>query len=338
MGHWNCKNRFEAILSGEKADRPIVSGWMHFIEREQEAEDFAKATISFTKKYDWDWVKINPRATYYSEVWGNEYNFQDYRNVFPKQTHASIKKPEDLWKITSIKAVSSFPLIEQLYACKQIREGLPDTPLVQTVFSPLTILLFLAGRSPYINETVYGSDKPLSLNDLFIENRAGVHHALHAISLTLADYIEGLYNAGIDGVFYAVTGTAHPELFDESSFNEFSRPYDSIVLDAASRRKVILHTCGKHAHPERFNDYRIDGISWDTEAEGNLSLEGGLNVTKVGGIDHTLFASNDIKKIQEQASSALKIMNDHPFILAPNCSIPINASDEALWILKKSIN
>lgn len=52
-------------------------------------------------------------------------------------------------------------------------------------------------------------------------------------------------------------------------FDELSRPYDSIVLEAASYGKNILHTCGAYAQPEKFNDYRIDGISWDTIAEGN---------------------------------------------------------------------
>lgn len=337
LGDWNKKDRFDALLSGEKADRPIVSGWRHFVDKEQNAEDLTEATITFTNKFDWDWVKINPRATYLSEIWGNTYDFQDYRTVFPRQTKAVIEVPADVWKINAIKATDSAPLVEQLKAAKQIRKGLPDTPLIQTIFSPLTVLLFLAGRSAYVYETIFGIKEPVSLETLFTEQRAGVHRALHAISLTLADYVTELGRAGIDGLFYAVTGTAHQELFSEEMFNEFSRPYDSIVLEAADHGKRVLHTCGAHAHPERFNDYSIDGISWDTKAAGNPDLDVELKATKVGGVDHALFAKNDLISIQKQVDEALSLTKNEPFILAPNCAIPLNVTDEALMHFKNSI-
>lgn len=337
MGNWTKQERFQALLSGQKTDRPIVSGWRHFVDKEQNAEDLTVSTIDFTKKYDWDWVKINPRATYLAEIWGNQYDFDNYRTVFPSQQTTLISNPSDVWKIETKKALESKAILEQLQAVKDIRKGLPDTPLTQTIFSPLTVLLFIAGRSAYVYETVFGIDNPVSFESLFVENRAGVHHALHAISLTIADYVQELDHAGIDGLFYAVTGTAHPQLFDEASFNEFSRPYDSIVLEAAQNGKRILHTCGPYAQPERFNDYPIEGISWDTLAEGNPDLTAEVKATVVGGVDHHLFASNHIESIKEEAEKVLKQMEDKPFILAPNCAIPLNVTYEALQAFRQSI-
>ncbi|MBU9721586.1 MULTISPECIES: uroporphyrinogen decarboxylase family protein [Bacillaceae] len=339
MSTWTRKERFDAILSGELADRPIVSGWKHFLDHEQTGEDLAKITVRSTKKFDWDWVKINPRATYYTEVWGNTYDFEDYNWVFPKQTKAAIERPEDLFNIQAVDATKSAPLLEQIQAVKQIRGGLPDTPLTQTIFSPLTILLFLAGRMPYLNQTVYGSDKPMMLEELFLEERTGVHKALHAIALTLADYVKELKEAGIDGLFYAVTGTPHPSLFHEAAFNEFSRPYDLIVLEAAreSGGKTILHTCGDYAQPKRFDEYPVHGISWDTKGRGNCGLDICLEKTKVGGVDHHLFAKNDLAAIRKEAATALKKMEGKPFILAPNCAIPPNVTDDALMEFRRSV-
>ncbi|MFD1775923.1 uroporphyrinogen decarboxylase family protein [Paenibacillus rhizophilus] len=337
MSEWSKQDRFKALLSGERADRPIVSGWRHFIDKEQNAEDLAETTITFTKKYDWDWVKINPRATYLAEAWGNKYDFHDYQTVFPRQETTAVPAGANLWDLEVKKAADSTPLLEQLEAVRKIRQGLPDTPLIQTVFSPLTVLLFIVGRSAYVTKTVFGIENPVTLESLFTEHRAAAHHALHVISLTLADYVKELQQAGSDGLFYAVTGTAHPGLFDEAMFNEFSRPYDSIVLEAANYGKNILHTCGSYSQPERFNDYRIDGISWDTKAEGNPGLDAALTATKVGGVDHALFAANDIPQIGKQAEEALNLMKDKPFILAPNCAIPLNVTDEALKQLKKSV-
>ncbi|WP_410514945.1 uroporphyrinogen decarboxylase family protein [Paenibacillus sp. BR2-3] len=337
MSKWSKQDRFNAILSGERADRPIVSGWRHFIDKEQNAEDLAETTITFTKKYDWDWVKINPRATYLAEAWGNVYDFQDYQTVFPRQKTTVISTADNLWNLEVINPVHSAPLLEQLEGVRKIRQGLPDTPLIQTVFSPLTVLLFIVGRSAYVTKTVFGIENPVTLESLFKEHRAATHHALHVISLTMADYVKELKQAGSDGLFYAVTGTAHPGLFNEEMFNEFSRPYDSIVLEAAHYGKNVLHTCGAYAQPERFNDYPIDGISWDTKADGNTDLDAALKATKVGGVDHALFAANDIPQIQKQAEEALNFMKDQPFILAPNCAIPLNVTDEALQQLKKSV-
>ncbi|ULO06560.1 uroporphyrinogen-III decarboxylase [Paenibacillus sp. 19GGS1-52] len=337
MGDWSKQERFAALLSGERADRPIVSGWRHFLDKEGNAKDLADITVAYTKQFQLDWVKINPRATYYAEAWGNTYDCEDYQSVFPKQTRAVIEKPQDVWDIQVQQAANAAPLAEQLEAVSLIRQGLPDTPLVQTIFSPLTVLLFLAGQSAYVTDTIYGSNQPVPIRTLLTEQRAGVHHALHAIALTLANYVQELGKRGMDGIFYAVTGTAHPDMFTETAFNEFSRPYDAIVLEAADYGKRILHTCGAKSHPERFNDYPIEGISWDMGASGNPGLNAELKPTKVGGVDHALFAGNEFGRIRSQAEFALRIMADEPFILSPNCAIPVTVQDQSLHALHDSI-
>lgn len=338
MGNWSKQERFRALLSGEMADRPAISGWRHFIDKEQTAEALAEVTVQFARDYDWDWIKINPRATYYAETWGTQFDFSDYHDVFPLMTDHPVKKGQDLWKIETKKTAECKPLVEQLDAVHRIREGLPSTPLLQTMFSPLTVLLFLAGRSSYVNGTCYGSTQKISFDALFSENRAAVHHALHAIAETLADYTMELEKSGADGLFYAVTGTAHEALFDEAAFNEFSRPYDLMVLDALSdNSRTILHTCGPYANPERFNDYPVDGLNWDTYEEGNALLDTSLRHTAVGGVDHRLFAVNDQSRIVSEARHAVEQMKDKPFLLAPSCSIPITVEDSTMSAFRNTI-
>lgn len=331
------KQRFKQILNGEKTDRSIVSGWHHFLDKEQTAVDLAEATIAFAKKYDWDWIKINPRATYLAEAFGNKYDFSDYHWVFPRQSHAIINKSADLWSVEEVDVTASEPLQEQLEAVRLIREGLPETPIIQTVFSPLTILMFLTGNSSYVNKVMYGSEVPVDFQELLITERSGVHQALHAIALTMAKYVEALEAAGVDGLFYAVTGTAHPELFDEGTFNEFSRPYDLIVLNAMKKGKRLLHTCGAHAQPARFDDYPVEGISWDTEAEGNPGLDLPLEKTKVAGINHEIFEGHNNALIEKQAKKALDMMEGQPFLLVPNCAVSVKATEGALNTLRNSV-
>ncbi|WP_079710709.1 uroporphyrinogen decarboxylase family protein [Paraliobacillus ryukyuensis] len=337
MTEWTKQKRFSALLHGKIADRPIVSGWHHFLEQEQTAEDLATATISFAEKYDWDWIKINPRATYLAEAFGNRYDFTDYEWVFPRQVHAVVQQPEDLRLIKKVAVAESLPLQEQLAAVKQIRAALPETPIVQTIFSPLTILLFLTGNSSYVDQTMYGSDTPVAIKELLNTDSSSVHQALHEIALTMAAYVKELEAAGVDGLFYAVTGTAHPDLFDAATFNEYSKPYDLIVLHAMENGQRILHTCGSYAQPKRFDDYPVEGISWDTKAEGNPDLTLALNKTKVAGIDHHIFTGNQEATITKQAKEALQQTIDEPFLLVPNCAVSFNASDESLNTLRQSI-
>lgn len=331
------QQRFVKLLSGEKVDRTIVSGWHHFLNKEQTAEDLAEATVDFANQYDWDWIKINPRATYLAEAFGNTYDFNDYQWVFPKQTHAVIEKPVDLWDVMEVDVKQSDALQEQLEAIRLIRAGIPETPIVQTLFSPLTILMFLSGNSSYVDKTMYGSEKPVNFQELLATERSGVHHALHMIASTMAQYVKAAVEVGVDGIFYATTGTAHPDLFDESTFNEFSRPYDLIVLNAMEKGQRILHTCGEHAQPARFDDYPIEGISWDTEADGNPGLELTLKKVKVAGVDHQIFANPDTNLIKKQANHALQIMKDEPFLLVPNCAVSVDATEEAFLILSNSV-
>ncbi|MES1060500.1 hypothetical protein [Enterococcus faecium] len=60
---WNKQKRFEALLTGTKADRPIVSGWHHFLDKEQTSADLAEATVEFAtepiKKLDFSMEQFN---------------------------------------------------------------------------------------------------------------------------------------------------------------------------------------------------------------------------------------------------------------------------------------
>lgn len=331
----NKKDGFNQVLSGEASKYPLVSSWHHFLEAEYDAEALAEATIYFARKYDWDWIKINPRAVYLAEVFGNVYDPDDYRDVFPRQIQQIIKTPADVWRVPVVEAAISAPLQEQLQVVKQIRLALPEIPLVQTLFSPLTVFLFLTGNTSYVNQTMYGSTSPLDVKKLLETERSGVHQALDHITRTMIDYIKELEINGVDGIFYAVTGTAHEELFSKEAFDEFSLPYDRRVLHAI-KGKRLLHTCGEFAQPERFDEYPVDAISWDTYAKGNPDLSVPLKKVKIGGIDHQLFGQNKIEHIHQQVAQALKQMEGTPFLLTPNCAVPVNVTAAELRAIKRN--
>jgi len=346
MTSWTRHDRFNATLAGHIPDRTPVSAWRHFVDAENDAESLAEATIAFTRQWDWDWVKLNPRATYYAEAWGSEFDAHDYDDVLPRQLHAAIAAPSDLSAIGVLTPTDNPALREQLTAARLVRAALPDVPVTETVFSPLSVLLQLAGLPLYAGGTIYGSTPTLTFDDLLRADRSGVHHALHAIALTLAEYVATLTapasttgpdGAGLDGIFYAVTGTASPALLDEAAFRELSRPYDEIVLSAAAGSHRILHTCGPTSHAEWFDDYPVDAVHWDQHAPGNPDVDAPLRAVPVGGVAHTLFATHDAAAVGDQARAAVARTQGRPFLLAPACSVSITTDDPTLAALRGAV-
>jgi len=67
MDKYSHRDRLEMILAGEKPDRFAASFWRHFFHMEHHAEGTAEAMVSFQKRFDWDFIKINPRADYHVE-------------------------------------------------------------------------------------------------------------------------------------------------------------------------------------------------------------------------------------------------------------------------------
>ena len=135
MSQYSKRERIEAISRGEPADRPPVMTYHHFLAEEKNAAEFVDATVQFQKKYDWDVLKINPRAVYLTETWGNEYDYSEYIGYGPKCVKNMLSSSADLERIQK-KSMYEGPLAEQLWVVKQLREKIgPDTPIIQTIFS-----------------------------------------------------------------------------------------------------------------------------------------------------------------------------------------------------------
>ena len=90
-------------------------------------------------------MKVNPRATYFAEAWGNTYDFSQYVSVVPRATRVTLESVADLATIAPVDPAGG-AFGEQLDALDRIRRGLDgDAPIIQTVFSPLSVIGWLAG-------------------------------------------------------------------------------------------------------------------------------------------------------------------------------------------------
>jgi uroporphyrinogen decarboxylase len=332
---------FAALLRGGATRRFLTSAWQHFVGEEYDPVRFADATVAFNRTWDWDWVKINPRAVYYSEAWGSVYDADDYTGVVPRLVSPAISTVTDLAKIRRLDSRTNPAFGEHLGSARLIREQIGDRALLQTVFSPLSVLLQLAGLPLYPGDAVPGSSPTFTRDELLHSDPAATHAALAAIAATLAGYVANLIapveagGVGLDGIFYAVTGTASAGHFDQRAFEEYSSPYDREVLAAAGEGVVVFHTCRADSHPEWFADHRVDALHWDQFQPGNPTIDADFDLAVVGGVNSELFAvGSDQAAVSAQLEQTLAAAPERPFLLAPSCTIPTPADADSLRLLR----
>lgn len=341
------REEFHAIARHGKATVPyLVSAWQHLVGHEYGAADFAAATIGFVKQWDWDWVKINPRAIYYSEAWGSRYDPSEYDGfVIPRKISSAVTSPDDLHAITRLDPHENRQLSEQLEAAAAIRDGLDDRAVLDTVFSPLSVLLQLADLPLYPGDTY--ARPSVTRDDLVFQHPEDAKRALHNIADTLADYAAALVSprseggAGLDGIFYAVTGTASQEYFNASQYAEFGEPYDRVVLDAIAKAnpdaEILLHTCRDHSHPEWFVNFGEQILQWDQYQQGNPQIDTDFSTVPVGGPSIDDFVvDGSAEAVSRDIRETVRRHRGSAFLLAPSCTVPTPASEESLTILSQA--
>src|SRR5437868_4890363 len=96
--------------------------------------------LAFHKKYDWDWMKVNPRASYHVEGWGVKTDYGKGRpGDHPRITEYPVQSAADWGKLVPLP-VSEGVLDEQIEVLERISEALGgETYFVETIFNPLSI-------------------------------------------------------------------------------------------------------------------------------------------------------------------------------------------------------
>jgi uroporphyrinogen decarboxylase len=304
-------DRVFAALRGEEVDRVPVSAWWHDYGREWGAKELAEATLEAYRRYDWDFVKVNPRATYYGEDWGARYEPRDGRQ--PELVAPAIRSPGDLARIRPLD-VSGGAYGQQVEALRQIaRELKNEAPFVQTVFSPLACLSRMAGSPKFVQK-------------LMRENGGELEAALGVVAETLAAYARACLDSGASGIFYATVEWGSADNISWEDFERFSRPFDLRVLRAVEGAPFnILHVCRNNNHLLRLLDYPVSAFHWDVHGMGNPSLLEAAAATKralMGGVSHdSTIKSGSPADVAKEAERAMVETRRRGFLLAPGCSV-----------------
>ncbi len=331
------RERVLAAVRGEGVDRPPVAAWGHIFPEEKNHEDFVKATIRDFKKYDWDFIKINNPATLYDEAWGNRYDPGNTKDIFPKRlvsvTENGAKAFTAIGRVDARKGVFGEYLKKVVAPIVARAEG---APVIQTVFSPLSVLGFIASDDP---------DKRIELTrELLRRDPVAAHRVLADIAESLADFSAEAVRAGADGIFFAIVQLARKGAFTETEYREFGIPYDLVVLRAVQDAPFnLFHTCGGDLYFDLTADYPAHAINYDAHAAGNPALKAAREKTGkavAGGIDHTgLLINGTSDEVAAAAKAAIAASGGRKFILTPGCSVDLDKISEAnLKALRASVD
>jgi uroporphyrinogen decarboxylase len=282
--------------------------------------------------YDWDFMKVNPRASYHVEGWKVKVRPSGEKYKAPIFEDTPIKTASD-WKRIRPLEPDSGALDEQLRALQLINHSIGfDAYFVQTIFCPLGVAKYLAGNK--IEPVQY----------TIREDRAAMHAALRVITETFINYAIACMGEGASGIFYATNGWASEGMLTPDQYREFGEQYDLEFLDAIKSRSRfnILHNCGSHIYFDLLETYPVQAISWAATLEGNPDLrEGKMRSGKavMGGIsEKTVLKDGSPDQVQEEVEKALELTGGRHFLLAPGCSIPPETPAVNLRAIRRSLS
>jgi len=319
----------EAAIALGVADRPPVGAWGHTYKEEWSPRDLAEVTVERARRFGWDFVKFQPRATTFAEAFGSTYHFSGHRLRGPVMDEAAVPDLES-WR--SVSLVDRAAMDDQVESISIVaRELGPAVPVIQTVFSPLTVAGYLVGKSQ--SRVVRELRKHPEI--------VGV--ALERIADGLIDFNRRSVEAGAAGVFFAISGYAGRGVMPEAVYRELVLPYDQAVLKALPGEAWfnVLHLCGSNLNFGLGRDLPTEVVSWSIHNQGNPSLAEGreiVNRAVMGGLSQRQsLVYGPPARIEEEVRAALKDTGGTGVFIAPGCSVPPRVRDANLAAVMSAV-
>ena len=320
------RERLETCLSGERPDRVPVALWRHFPVDDQDPEKLASAAYNFQMNYDFDLVKYTPASSFCLKDWGSQDEWRGDSEGTRVYTREVVQHPDE-WEKLAVLDPYQGHLGAQLESVKSLVKALgTDTPVIQTVFNPLSQAKNLVGKEQLLTHIRQYPDAILA--------------GLEIISETTLRWVEALLDTGISGVFFA-TQHAQYGLLSEYEYRTLGRPYDLQVLEPVKDLWLnMLHLHGREVMFDFFLDYPVQVINWhDRETPPSLReawerypsvLCGGLRriETVVLGTPADVVA---------EAQDAMRQTDGIRFILGTGCVTPIIAPYGNLMAVSQSV-
>lgn len=286
-------------------------------------------TVDRARRLGWDFVKFQPRASFFSEAFGNRYEPSGHRLRAPVLLHAAVP---DLDSWAGLRLVNGDVLDEQARALGLVVEQLgPDVPVLQTVFSPITVGSYLVGR-----------DRRRLVRELR-QHPEVVLPALEKVLEVLSDFARESVEAGAAGVFYAISGFATPDAMPVQVYDELVFPSDLRFWESLPQAAWFnaVHLCGSRVNMDVARRLPVQAVSYSIHNAGNPSLAEAQRLTGkavMGGLEQRrVLVSGPDEAIEQQVRDAIAQTHGRRLLLAPGCSVPPRAREANLALLARAV-
>ncbi len=208
----------------------------------------------------------------FAERYGLDIVRLDCGYPFPLPKGVRLERPQDLARVEATEGkVGGFD--HALTCVKKVCAGLKERCVVDTVNSPFTTLVALAG-APVVLEAMR-------------EHPGFLKPSLEAITLTYERYVKRSMDAGADGVFLVVAAASHG-LMSPEEYAEWCEPYDRRVLDAAPEAPCnTVYAAGNRLFLEPLKRLPCSLLGWSQAQAGPGVTRGraGFAGAILGGLD-----------------------------------------------------
>ncbi len=319
------RERIEAAVHGQSVDRVPISFWRHFPDAEMRAETLAETLAAFQRRHDLDFVKMMPNACYATEDWGCEIEYQDNPNGARSVTKRVVHESADWGRIRPLDPRAG-ALGREVRCVSLLRKAVgDDVPIVQTVFSPLSIAYKLGGE-----RTLEDIRRP----------PAALHTALQAIAETMRGFVRAALQAGADGIFFA-TQLASEKFCSAGKYREFGRPYDLQVLDGVEASTFsILHIHGADIFFDLVADYPVHAVNWHDRRVPPTLGEARERYARcfVGGLNETeTLPHGPASRVREEVREAIQQVKGCGLVVGPGCVFPLHTPEAHLEAARRAV-
>jgi uroporphyrinogen decarboxylase len=289
----NSQQRVRAALRGESVDRVPFSVYLHSKAQNRGAREFAEFTVAFHRRFRPDYVKAM-----YDENYDTPVNFQ-------------YAADPSVWGLLEELDPHRGGFGRQLESLKLIRDAAgPDTPVIQTLYSPFHWGVRLAWRT--------------ILEHWELEPEL-VQRGLGVIASNVAAFGRcAIEEAGIDGFMFAAYG-CEPAWLSEVGYRAIAMPHDRATLAALRPGALLmLHIHGEQgSYFDLLKDYEVDALSWEDRLAGPSLAEARRRTGKclIGGVDHRRAVTASPEEVRAEALDAIRQTGGRGFILAPGCTL-----------------
>jgi uroporphyrinogen decarboxylase len=325
MAEMSKRDRLQAALQGLPVDRMPVAFWRHWPIDDQDPEALAHVTLEYQRRFDWDFLKVTPSHTYCVDDYGAKHAYRGRLVGDRDHTERVIKRIEDWDRIQPLD-VRKGALARQLDCLRMVLEQRePGTPVIQTLFDPITMARFLADEAYVVH---------------LRRDPERVGRALQAMTETCVALTKAAIAEGADGIFLSTMGAGY-EVMSAEEYRRFGRPGDLAILQAAQGGWLnILHLHGQHPMVSEVADYPVQGLSWHDRSAGPSLTEVGkiFPGALVAGIEQFNILHFEMPAaVEAQVKDAIAQTGGRRLIVAAGCTYPLTAPECDLLAARKAV-